>query len=319
MYAARAESCAVELFVLGAGQDAGAPQIGNRDDPAWSDKTLSQTPTSIAIVDRVSQQRFLFETTPSITQQLQLLDTLAPDERSGVGIDGVFLTHAHIGHYAGLMYFGREAAGARSVQTWVMPRFADYLASNGPWGQLVELGNIDLQRLSDHTPVRLNERIRVTPYRVPHRDEYSETVGFVIATAAGETLFLPDIDGWDDWQEHYGVELERVVADMELLFVDATFFDDNELPGRDMSEIPHPRVADTMERLSGLDATTRQKLRFIHYNHTNPIRYTNSAQSKDVEQQGFSVARAGDRHCLLPDGMSTGNAVGSGEDAYRSE
>jgi pyrroloquinoline quinone biosynthesis protein B len=293
-----ARECRLELVVLGAGQDAGAPQIGNPDDPAWEDASLRLTATSVAVVDRASGERYLFEATPHITAQLQLLDATAPHDRSNLGIDGVFLTHAHMGHYAGLMFLGREAAGTDGIPTYVMPRFADYLSNNGPWSQLVELGNVVIQPLANHTATRVSERLSVTPYRVPHRDEYSETVGFVLETPSSKTLFLPDIDGWGDWQQDYGVELTRVVSDMDLLFVDATFFDDAELPGRDMSEIPHPRVVDTMDLLASLSVADKRKLYFIHYNHTNPIRFATSLESEEVRKQGFNVARTGNRHCL---------------------
>ena len=43
-------TCAAEIIVLGAGQDAGAPQIGSKDDPAWQDPALRQTASSIAPV-----------------------------------------------------------------------------------------------------------------------------------------------------------------------------------------------------------------------------------------------------------------------------
>ena len=293
-------ACSVELIILGAGQDAGAPQIGNPKDPAWDDPALKLSPTSLAIVDHESGQRFLFEATPQITQQLNLLDTLAPGTGEDLAVSGVFLTHAHIGHYAGLIYFGREAAGASGVPVYAMPRMAAYLQSNGPWGQLVDLENIQMTELEDRVPQTLSAAIQVTPYRVPHRDEYSETVGFVIETARKSVLFVPDIDSWDEWETEFDVRLEDMLSEVDLAFVDATFYDDHELPGRDMSLIPHPRVAGTMERLANQPAEFRSRVNFIHYNHTNPIRFTNSDETREVYDRGFKVARASDRHCLEP-------------------
>lgn len=290
--------CAIELIVLGAGQDAGAPQIGNPQDPAWADPALRLTPTSIALVDHLEGQRYLFEATPRITQQMNLLDTLAPGTGDGLGLSGVFLTHAHIGHYAGLIYLGREAAGASDVPVYAMPRMADYLRSNGPWGQLVDLENIRIATLEDRTPQALSSTISVTPYRVPHRDEYSETVGFVIETAGKSALFIPDIDSWDEWEADFDLRLEDMLEQVDFAFIDATFYDDHELPGRDMTLIPHPRVAATMERLENHPADIRSRVQFIHYNHTNPIRFTNSEETQGVYERGFHIARAGDRHCL---------------------
>jgi len=297
---ASAAGCEVELFVLGAGQDAGAPHIGYPEDPAWADPELAQTATSIAVVDHVDGQRFLFEATPHVTRQLQLLDALAPTDSPGLGLDGVFLTHAHIGHYAGLMYFGREGAGANGIPVFVMPRFAAFLRENGPWSQLVVLENIVIEALAADTPVMAGARVQVTPLPVPHRDEFSETVGFVITTGASKTLFLPDLDSWEEWLAASGIDLATRVAEFDHLFVDATFFQDGELTGRDMSEIPHPRVMDTMDRLASLSPELRRRVRFIHYNHTNPIRFVTSPESEVVGKRGFGVARAGDRLCLSP-------------------
>lgn len=294
------DACEVELIVLGAGQDAGAPQIGNTDDPAWTNPAFRLTATSLALIDHRSGSRYLIEATPHITEQLQRLDALSPPDAPGLGIDGVFLTHAHIGHYAGLMFFGREAAGARRIPVHVMPRFANYLQRNGPWGQLVELGNVSVIELAEREPHALPGGITVTPYQVPHRDEYSETVGLVVATPGLRFLFVPDIDSWEEWESGQDVRLETMIQAVDLAFVDATFFDDNELPGRDMSEIPHPRVAATMDRLQPLPGAIRSRVHFIHYNHTNPIRYPDSRESRLVVERGFRVARTGQRHCLAP-------------------
>jgi pyrroloquinoline quinone biosynthesis protein B len=295
---AKLTGCEVELFVLGAGQDAGAPQIGNSQDAGWDDPTRQLFPVSLGLVDHSSGQRYLFDATPQITAQMREFDVLTAREEAGLGLDGVFITHAHIGHYAGLMFFGREAAGARELPVYAMPRMSAFLRQNGPWGQLVELGNITLFELSDQAEVSLSGDIRVTPYQVPHRDEYSETVGFIIKGANASALFVPDIDSWADWQAEHGISIVDMAREVDYAFVDATFFDDNELPGRDMSEIPHPRVAETMALFAEASADIRQRIHFIHYNHTNPIRNPASDETTHVLDAGFNIARRGDRHCL---------------------
>ena len=288
--------CAVELVVLGAGQDAGAPQIGNVDDNG-----PRLLPSSLGVIDRTEGKRYLFDATPAITEQLATLDRVAPPAE-GLGIDGVFLTHAHIGHYLGLAYFGREAAGAQAVPVYAMPRMAAFLRGNGPWSQLVELGNIELREIADLQQEWSGNGLWVATYLAPHRDEYSETVGFGIIYPSGSALYLPDIDRWHGWDDLTGLTLIEQVRGHDLVFIDATFWDDNELPGRDMSEIPHPRVTATMDLLQHLPASERAKVHFIHYNHTNPIRDPDSAQSRDVIARGFNIARAGQRICLSGDG-----------------
>ncbi|MCA0909652.1 MBL fold metallo-hydrolase [Qipengyuania gaetbuli] len=285
--------CERELVVLGAGQDAGAPQIGNADDAG--ERLL---PSSLALIDRGSNKRYLFDASPTITEQLALLDGIEPPAE-GLGVDGIFLTHAHIGHYLGLAWLGREAAGAKDVPVYALPRMAEFLRANGPWSQLVELGNIEVRLLANGgiTPLDLG-RLRVLPYAVPHRDEYSETAGFMVF--AGKTAFhyVPDIDSWTQFTRGDRSALFELVETGRYVFIDATFWDDNELPGRDMSEIPHPRVKATMDMLQHLPADQRAKVRFIHYNHTNPIRDPASAEAREVEARGFGIARRGDRFCL---------------------
>lgn len=282
------QPCPYELIVLGAGQDAGAPQIGNSDDDG-----PRLLPSSLALIDRTEGKRYLFDASPAITEQLAMLDTiLPPEDGAGLGIDGVFLTHAHIGHYLGLAYLGREAAGAAGVPVYAMPRMAGFLRGNGPWSQLVELGNIDLRPVESGT--ELAGGLLVSPIKVPHRDEYSETVGFMITQPSGvSAVYLPDIDYWPD-----DGFVQELIHYPDMWFLDASFWDDNELPGRDMSEIPHPRVTETMDLLQHMPDEARAMVNFIHYNHTNPIRYPDSPEAREVAARGFSIARRGDRFCL---------------------
>lgn len=300
--------CPVELVVLGAGQDAGAPQIANNDDPAWGDPGQRLFATSIAIVDHDKKRRYLFEATPDIRDQLHMLDSIAPPrDGADLGLNAVFLTHAHIGHYAGLMFFGFESANAQGIKVATLPRMADYLAANGPWSQLVTFGNIELHPIDASNEAGINaysydEDMIVIPWAVPHRDEFSETAAYTISIEGKTILFVPDVDSLDEWDKG-GKSIEEWIDFYDLIFIDSTFFDDNELD-RDMSAIPHPRTKGTMDRFADLPPEDRAKVHFIHYNHSNPIRFPDSAESKMVEAAGFNVARRGDRHCLSAPGLS---------------
>tara|TARA_R110002072_G_scaffold135399_4_gene276671 strand:+ start:106 stop:1023 length:918 start_codon:yes stop_codon:yes gene_type:complete len=292
-----ADVCPVELIVLGTAQDGGAPQMGRHDDPAWDDPSLRRLAASLGVAHHETGARFLFEATPDIRQQFNALNAFAPGDDEGLVLDGVFLTHAHIGHYAGLMFLGHESMGAQGVPVFAMPRMADYLTNDGPWSQLVDYGNIELRVMEEHDGFGIAPGLSVMPFRVPHREEYSEVVGYRIAGPDRSALFIPDIDSWEDWDEA-GVHIEEMIAGVDIAFLDATFFDNNEIPGRDMSGFPHPRVTHSMERFADLPASERAKIHFIHVNHTNPIRYADSPESQAVEEAGFHVARRGERHCL---------------------
>jgi pyrroloquinoline quinone biosynthesis protein B len=302
----RPSQCEVEIFVLGIAQDAGIPQIGQRGDSAWDDHAnlrpdYARLATSLALLDHRSGKRYLFEATPDIRQQLQRLDQHAAGTTAGLGIDGIFLTHAHIGHYAGLMFLGHESAGASGVPVHAMPRMLTFLKDNGPWQQLASFGNITLRPMQDNVAVSLDDALRVIPHRVPHRDEYSETVGFSIEGRDAAVLFIPDIDSWARWQDEYGRNIEDEILRHDVAFLDATFYDDNELPGRDMSAIPHPRIAAMMDQFDALPPEQRSKVRFIHLNHSNPARYPDSAASKAMRKRGYRVAREGESTCLATD------------------
>jgi pyrroloquinoline quinone biosynthesis protein B len=244
----------------------------------------------LAIIDPVSRQRWLVECTPDFKSQWYALDQLLPVE-NGLGIDGILLTHAHIGHYTGLIHLGREAFGGERVPVYAMPRLQEFLRRNGPWSLCVELRNIELRTLKDGQVIELNERIRVTPISVPHRDEFSETVAFRIEGPNHAVLFLPDIDKWERWEK----TIEEQVAAVDAAYLDATFFDGDELPGRNMSEIPHPFVVETIQRFAVLPPEERNKVRLIHLNHTNPLWDPASPARNQIRSAGLRVAEMMER------------------------
>lgn len=286
------QDCAY-VYVLGIAQDGGYPQAGCQRaccQRAWRDRSAWAHVVSLAIVDPSTQQRWLVECTPDFREQLHTLHQVTP-WRNDRAVDGILLTHAHIGHYAGLLQLGREVMGTRGIPVYAMPRFARFLRQSGPWSQLVELGNIELVEISESVSLQLNHRIQVSVLRVPHRDEYSETVAFRIQGPQRSVLFLPDIDKWEKWQASVETELTKV----DVAFLDATFFDQGELPGRNMAEIPHPFVRESMERFGSLDEGQRAKIRFIHLNHTNPLLDPTSEATRRLESAGMRVARQGEQ------------------------
>ena len=281
-------------IVLGIAQDGGYPQADCRRSDclaAWRDPSLQRHVASLAIVDPVSGARWLIDATPDFPRQMAMLDAMAPV--SGNWLSGILLTHAHIGHYTGLMHLGREVLGAKNVPVYAMPRMRNFLEHNGPWDQLVRLGNIKVSDLEDGKEIALNERLHVTPLRVPHRDEYSETVGFIVRGPHHSILWLPDIDKWEKWE----TPLESVLSRVDTAFVDGSFYDASELPGRDLREIPHPLMIETMERLGKSSAEMRRRIEFIHLNQSNPALRDEAARAR-IRKRGFGVAAEGERVAL---------------------
>ena len=279
------------IIVLGVAQDAGYPQANcykphcNR---AWENADFRRMASSIAVVDNRIRKKYLFDATPDLRNQLYELHRIAHDE--DFELAGVFLTHGHIGHYTGLMHFGHEASGAMGVPVYAMPRMRDYLSTNGPWSQLVSYRNIELIDMTDGNAVLLPD-ISVTPFLVPHRDEYTETVGFRIEGPNKSALYLPDIDKWGRW----ATDIRELVKSVDYALLDATFFADGELPGRKMEDIKHPFVEESMRLFSGLSEEDKARIIFIHFNHSNPLLIDGSDAQENVLEQGYRFAQQGMR------------------------
>lgn len=277
------------LIVLGIAQDAGFPHIAAADEFREVEKNhkARQKVVSLGLIDKNAKQKFLFEAAPDLPAQLFALNKFLPSAQTLP--DGVFLTHAHIGHYTGLMYFGREAVGARGIPVYAMPRMENFLIENAPWSQLARLKNIEIRKLQADEATRLNENLSVKPFLVPHRDEFTETVGFEIAGKNKTAVFIPDIDKWSKWSR----DLKELIKQVDYALVDATFYKNGEIPNRDMSEIPHPFVEETMRLLEDLPAREKAKVIFIHFNHTNPLIRKNSRERREVLRKGFRLADEG--------------------------
>ena len=284
------------LIVLGTAQDAGSPQINCTKvccQAIFEGKQGAAPAVALGIIDPVNKEQFLFEATPDITLQLRVLKNSAPLEVSEIPT-AIFLTHAHIGHYTGLMYLGKEVMNAQQVPVYVYPKMQVFLEKNGPWSQLVTNKNIVLKTMQANKLQQLNSQLSVFPFQVPHRDEFSETVGYQINGPEKSALFIPDIDKWEKWK----TSIIDVIQKVDYAFIDATFFSGKEIQARDISEIPHPFVIESMKLFKGLSPTEKAKIHFIHMNHTNPLLKPKSSESKQVEALGFNIARTGDRFTL---------------------
>ena len=277
------------ITVLGIAQDGGYPHIGCQKECCanyYNGKNKRKSVVSLGLIDSQQKQKWLFEATPDMHTQLADLEN--NHLKTSTIIDGVFLTHAHIGHYTGLMYFGREALGKKDIPVYAMPKMKAFLENNGPWNQLVTLQNIELKSLQNDSIIKLNNNIKVTPFLVPHRDEFSETVGYKIEGKNKSVLFIPDIDKWYKWKKDIIAEVKQV----DYTFLDAAFLNQNEVK-RAMTEVPHPFVVETVELFKNESMETKNKVIFIHFNHTNPTLQSNSKERKKLNKLGFRFAEEG--------------------------
>ena len=274
------------VVVLGIAQDGGLPHAGCLKSCCknlWGTGNNEKV-ASIGIVDPKTGQSWLIDATPDFASQLHILENIHKTKLSGI-----FLTHAHIGHYSGLLQLGREVMGAKDMPVYAMPRMKSFLYENSPWNQLLSLENIKIIDLKSSKEIKLSTQLYIEPFLVPHRDEFSETVGYRVISNKKSLVYIPDIDKWGKWDQ----DIFQVVLHSDFALLDGTFYSSDEIPHRDMSEIPHPFIIETMDLLNDMNIKNRKKIYFIHFNHSNPaINYTSSV-SNIIRSKRFNIATEG--------------------------
>ena len=283
------KSSEILLKVLGTIQDGGIPHMGCSKE-CCSNYFLSKKSrigvSSLGVSNLKHNTNYIIDATPNINFQLiDLIGNADPSKK----LNGIFLTHAHMGHYAGLLNFGRESLNSKNIPLYLMPKFYNFILNNGPWNQLVELNNIKLNKIYNREKVILHNNLSFTPIQVPHRDEYSETVGYVIEGINKKALYVPDIDKWAKWE----VSIVEMIKSVDYAFLDGTFFDEKEINNRDISEIPHPFIIESLKLFKELEESEKSKVYFIHLNHTNPVLNSESSEYKKVISAGFNIAKTG--------------------------
>ncbi len=286
----------VHALVLGTAQDGGVPHLGcTREccEPARRDPGRSHRVASLALIaEAVGGPRkvFLIDATPDLRSQLDsALGGKGRRERPPrLPVDGILLTHAHIGHYTGLMYLGRESMAARGVPVLATESMIRFLSGNGPWKRLVSGGHIELRPMEPGRAIELVPGLTVEPFRVPHRQEESDVVGFLVRGPSRKLVYIPDIDAWERWD----TDIARLVESVDAALLDGTFFSPHEVPGRPLDEIPHPLISASMDRLAS-QVREGHRVVFIHLNHTNPALREGSQERSEVERRGFEIASDG--------------------------
>jgi len=284
--AAKLSPSPVEAIVLGVAQDGGVPHLGCSQDlcrRARRDPAMRRSVASLGLIDSSAGKRFVIDATPDFGIQV---------DRLGGMPDAILLTHAHIGHFLGLAQLGREVLNARSVPVYCTPSMGRFLRDNRPWSRLVTTENIEIREIEPGVEFELTAQLHATAVRVPHRDEDSDTVAFLIRGPSRQLLWLPDIDKWEKWDRR----IEDLVRSVDVAFLDGTFFSADEIPGRSIADIPHPLVPETVDRLA-LAAAPPGRVCFVHLNHTNRL-YWDKAAVASLARRGFCVAHEGDRRPL---------------------
>lgn len=272
-----------DIKVLGVAQDGGVPHLGC-SKTCCSTNSVTKYVSSIMVYNQKSKGSYIFDASPDLAKQLSFMK-----DKISENLKGIFLTHAHIGHYSGLMYLGRESFNSKNIPVYAMPRMKKFLETNGPWDQLVSLNNIKINSIINEREIIVEKELIVKPIEVPHRDEYSETVGYLIKGPNKSAIYIPDIDKWYKWDK----SIVDLISSVDYAFIDATFYDEKEINYRDISEIPHPFVIESMKLFERFSKEEKSKIYFIHLNHTNPLLDSNSSEYKDLISKGYNVAQEG--------------------------
>lgn len=281
------ENQSVNVLVLGTSQDGGYPQAGCREEccnEAWNDHKLKRLKSSLAIL--LGSDCWLIDMTPDFSYQLRMIEAKLDCKPN---ICGIFISHAHIGHYMGLVQLGLEVMNTQKIPVYVMEKMKTFLKNNAPFTQLIELNNIKLRPMGSDETIMLSDNLSITPLLVPHRNEFSETIGITVKSSDKSLLYIPDIDSWNLWN----MDINDLIKSNDFALLDGTFYNDAELPNRSVQDVPHPYINDSLNKFSLLDEIDRKKVYFTHLNHTNPVIKKSSLERSRVYEQGSHIAEDG--------------------------
>jgi pyrroloquinoline quinone biosynthesis protein B len=278
------------IKVMGTAQDGGIPHAGcycENCQRARKEPAFSRLISSLSIIDLKENKFYLIDATPDIRLQLDILYRFNKKRTKRFYPDGIFLTHAHIGHYTGLIFFGYESLATKNLPVYCSSRMKNFLMNSGPWSQLIKLRNIKIQIFESEKELLISPQLSITPIKVPHRDEYTDTFGFLIAGKKKKLLYIPDIQSWERWDRLIVEEIKRI----DIALIDGTFYSSNELPERDLSKIGHPFIETTIKKLEKVKGN--KKIYFTHLNHSNLALNPYSMEKKEIIRKGFDLASEG--------------------------
>lgn len=287
-----ARGAGVFAAVVGSVQDGGLPHAGCRCENcqrAWADPAAREYVVSLALVDARGEQAavYLIDATPDIKFQLEMVgEWLGPHPQRPQRINqpaAIFLTHAHMGHVAGLSQLSFESMAVQHLPVYGSAKLMKMLQETELWRPLVS--QLDLRPIADQQPIALAEGLTITPILVPHRDEWrTGTYGFIIEGPTKRLFYMPDIDSLEQW-----AAAETVLNRVDVALIDAAFYDAGELRGR--AAVRHASIHDTLAFWEKKQIGSQLVL--THFNHTNPLLNPAALERKVVEEAGAILAETG--------------------------
>ncbi len=272
----------MKLIILGSGQDVGIPHIGcycEVCEIARKDVKFRRFGPSVAVINAEKPAAYMFDASPDIKYQFDMIHDIMPvDWAAGQKpVEGIFLTHAHIGHYEGLMQLGKEGMDIRNLLVYCTPKMKEFLRENFPFSYLVARKNIDIREIRPEETFTF-DGFEVRAFGVPHRNEIADTFAFEIV-ANKKVIYLPDIDDWNE-------DSLRRIKEADIALIDGTFYREEELTR--FAAVPHPPIREAIKKLEGL----KTEIYFTHINHTNPIN-RDSEEKQLILDKGFKITHDG--------------------------
>lgn len=262
----------MRVKVLGSAQDGGVPHLGcgcGRCRGAREDRNLQRSPASVKVYDEEKEVNYLFDVSPDIRFQVG-------DEF----IDGIFVSHAHLGHLTGLLYLGTEAFNADRVPVYCSEKVDRFLHENPPYRLLMDRDNVETNVFADGEVVDVMG-IEVTPFEVVNKGYVpTDTHAFTIQSDRTTLFYVTDVDRWAE-------ETLDAIRAADIAIIDGCFWSAEEVER--YQHVPHPPMEDSIADLAGFDTD----IYFTHMNHTNPVLDPDSPEREMVEENGFRVVDDG--------------------------
>ncbi len=279
-----------KLVILGSAQDAGIPHIGcacKHCQQARQDTIHVRLSSSLGILDSQADKAFVIDASPALPEQLYRLRAVRGVENYSFLPDAILLTHAHIGHYLGLVYLGKEGWNTREVPLYCTKEMQAFLYENKPFRYLLLNENVHCYTLTPGKCTVLTPSLSLVPLEVPHRNEDANTLAFVIQGQSRSALYMPDLDFYTD-------DVIALIRQVDIAILDGTFYSLDELPLTRVTGVPHPPISESLQKLCGISTD----IIFTHLNHTNLVLDPAHPARQRVTEAGFRIASEGEEILL---------------------
>lgn len=249
---------------------------------------------------------FLLGASPDLRSQIESSVELRPNSGTrNSPIGGVVLASADLDHVLGLLLL-REL---QPFRIWATESVIDILrGQNSMFGMLNRVADqvrwntiragehFPLQSLTgngggiDCCPVALSSRFPAYAGGLPESGD--AVLGLILTAKSGATMgFFPQLP-------RLTPEMKSLLATLDCLLLDGTFWSDDELirlqgsrqTAREMGHIPVGGEDGTLSQLAGL---TKPRKMYIHINNTNPMLNEAGAEYREVRDAGWELAEDG--------------------------